>query len=166
MGLRSLTTPAAMTCARSSLKPDSFGSCNQHRLSEYGEACPTRLVVGRASPARLVVGRASPTRLVVGRASPYSVSACWLQEPKESVLHRLGRADGATVGKRFAQLRRDADQIRCIQKAASKLMKHPIDNCKACPLVSDPSVREMTPLSDPSVHDPPVRLAMTLLASH
>jgi len=45
--------------------------------------------------------------------------------------HRLGHADGATVGKRFAQLSRDADLNRCIRKAAGKVEKHSIDNCKA-----------------------------------
>ncbi len=60
--------------------------------------------------------------------------------------HRLGHADGATVGKRFAQLRRDADQVRCIQKAASKLIKHPIDNCKACPLGLTPRLNDCAEL--------------------
>ena len=45
--------------------------------------------------------------------------------------HRLGHADGATVGKRFAQLNRDADLNRCIASAVSKVKKCSIDNCKA-----------------------------------
>ena len=45
--------------------------------------------------------------------------------------HRLGHADGATVGKRFAQLCRDSDLHHGIQKAAIKVKKRTIDNCKA-----------------------------------
>ena len=45
--------------------------------------------------------------------------------------HRLGHADGVTVGKRFAQLSRDADRHRCITSAANSVKKHSIDNCKA-----------------------------------
>ena len=45
--------------------------------------------------------------------------------------HRLGHADGATVGKRFAQLSCDSDLHHGIQKAAVKVKKRSIDNCKA-----------------------------------
>jgi len=45
--------------------------------------------------------------------------------------HRLGHADGATVGKRFAQLSGDSDLHHGIQKAAVKVEKRSIDNCKA-----------------------------------
>jgi hypothetical protein len=48
--------------------------------------------------------------------------------------HRLGHADAATVGKRFAQLCRDSDLHHGIQKAAVKVKKRTIDNCKTCPL--------------------------------
>ncbi len=37
--------------------------------------------------------------------------------------HRLGHADGATVGKRFAQLGSDSDLNRSIQKAVCKAKK-------------------------------------------
>ena len=54
------------------------------------------------------------------------------------LLHRLGHADGATVGKRFAQLSCDSDLHHGIQKAAVKVRKRSIDNCKAW--YSDPLV--------------------------
>jgi hypothetical protein len=44
--------------------------------------------------------------------------------------HRLGYADGATVGKRFAQLSCDSDLHHGIQKAAAKVKNRSIDNCK------------------------------------
>jgi putative transposase len=45
--------------------------------------------------------------------------------------HRLGHADGATVGKRFAQLSSDSDLNRAIQQAIGRVNKCSIDNCKA-----------------------------------
>jgi putative transposase len=45
--------------------------------------------------------------------------------------HRLGHADGATVGKRFAQLSRNSDHHQGVQKVAVKVKKRSIDNCKA-----------------------------------
>ncbi|MBT3191022.1 MAG: hypothetical protein HN341_00550 [Verrucomicrobia bacterium] len=45
--------------------------------------------------------------------------------------HRLGHADGATVGKRFAQLRGDSGLHHGMQKVTAKVKKRSIDNCKA-----------------------------------
>ena len=45
--------------------------------------------------------------------------------------HRLGHADGATVGKRLRDLRADADAHHRIQIAIGKIRKRCIANCKA-----------------------------------
>ena len=45
--------------------------------------------------------------------------------------HRLGHTDGATVGKRFRQLRHDPKYYDKIQAVVAKMKSHSIANCKA-----------------------------------
>ena len=45
--------------------------------------------------------------------------------------HRLGHADGATVGKRFQHLRSNAEHHDKVKATVAAVRIHPIANCKA-----------------------------------